>query len=405
MAITQQSLSGSLVGRNLRLDMNKAMRFERHLGDIIPWIEHIEICSKENQSPKCYTKITSRRFESEAGIVKIKCDLAAISTNQLVKTLSMRRLHVFKHLLRGSADLLFPPQCLICNRALPPKHAGPAICYPCQWMLAPDDLIYCRRCSAVAAVGPKGKNPPEDKDFEESRQKIAPKLSPNETINSEHSPRPSDRTVGQCNHCPQNQFMRFERAIALNQYEGELRRSVLRMKEMSNHRPMTAAIADYLVEYRRETFEALKIDAIASIPLHWTKKLQRGSSSPVILAERIAKQLNISYVHKGIISTRRTKTQSKLTREQRIINVRGAYTVTKSYDFKGLRVLLVDDILTTGATCSEVARILYRAGAESVSLAVIARAQYSPKNASAGRHRNNSPEPTDNNPDPQADNF
>lgn len=279
----------------------------------------------------------------------------------------MHRTNLIKRLLRGSIDLLFPPQCMICNAAIPADDRGPAICQQCKWMLAPDDLIYCNRCGAVVAIGPKGAIAPSLNKNNVSQQKLLA-LS---------TYQPSDRTVAKCKHCPQRQNLRFEGAIALNQYEGELRRNVLRMKEITRSRPLTAAIAEYFVEYRRQALEELKVDVVTSIPLHWTKLLLRGSASPAIIAERIAKILNINLVPKGIIAIRRTKTQSKLTREQRITNVRGAYEVTKSYDFTGSSVLLVDDILTTGATCDEVSRILRRAGAARVTLAVIARSQYS----------------------------
>lgn len=77
--------------------------------------------------------------------------------------------------------------------------------------------------------------------------------------------------------------------------------------------------------------------------------------------------------HSLLVRTRKTLPQADLPPSRRFENVRGAFRLAAGYDIRGARVLLVDDILTTGATCSEAAKVLKQAGAASVAVAVIAR--------------------------------
>jgi predicted amidophosphoribosyltransferase len=92
------------------------------------------------------------------------------------------------------------------------------------------------------------------------------------------------------------------------------------------------------------------------------------------LAEVLAKKLGVPRAERLLRRSRSTLRQFDLTPPERWKNVRGAFAVRAGYHLRAAHVLLVDDVLTTGATCSEAARALRSAGAEQVTIAVLARA-------------------------------
>lgn len=99
----------------------------------------------------------------------------------------------------------------------------------------------------------------------------------------------------------------------------------------------------------------------------------RGTNNPDILARQIARHLGVPDEPSLLIRRRDTLPQADLPPGRRFENVRGAFRIRAGYDIRGARVVLVDDVLTTGATSSEAAKTLKRAGAQAVVVAVIAR--------------------------------
>jgi predicted amidophosphoribosyltransferase len=114
-------------------------------------------------------------------------------------------------------------------------------------------------------------------------------------------------------------------------------------------------------------------DLIVPMPTHWLKRLLRGTNGPDLLVEGLGGTLAIPKVMDLLYCRRRTKKQGTLMPSERRVNVRNAFAVSAGYDIQDARVLLVDDIMTTGATASEAARTLRKAGAASVAVAVVAR--------------------------------
>jgi ComF family protein len=109
--------------------------------------------------------------------------------------------------------------------------------------------------------------------------------------------------------------------------------------------------------------------------MHWMRRLVRGINNPDVLADLLSRHLDAPLATAGLVRRRNTLPQKDLSPRERRLNVRGAFRVRKGYNVKGAHVLLVDDILTTGATASEAARVLKRAGAATVGVAVLARAE------------------------------
>ena len=111
---------------------------------------------------------------------------------------------------------------------------------------------------------------------------------------------------------------------------------------------------------------------IVPMPLHWRRGWERGFNQSELLAREIAKKWNVP-LQQAVRRVKSTAPQAGLTNAKRRTNVAGAFAVKKNVRLDGARVLLVDDVLTTGATAAACARALKRAGAAHVALLALAR--------------------------------
>jgi ComF family protein len=111
-------------------------------------------------------------------------------------------------------------------------------------------------------------------------------------------------------------------------------------------------------------------DVVVPVPLHWRRYWQRGFNQAAQLAKAIAKRRGLRFA-RPLVRTRWTATQTNLSNTGRRENIAGAFRACGKVD--GLRILLVDDVMTTGATAGACAKILKRAGAKSVTLLTLAR--------------------------------
>jgi ComF family protein len=168
----------------------------------------------------------------------------------------------------------------------------------------------------------------------------------------------------------------FAKAAAYGSYAGGLR-DLIHLLKYDNVRPAANVLGRMLAEV---------IDALAGsfgdtqpvvvpVPLHASKFRQRGFNQSELVA-RIALKLNPRglVLHSNALERcRATTSQIGLTRQQRQRNIRGAFIVAHPAEIRGRDVLLVDDVLTTGTTASECARVLRRGGANRVFVATVAR--------------------------------
>jgi ComF family protein len=115
-----------------------------------------------------------------------------------------------------------------------------------------------------------------------------------------------------------------------------------------------------------------RFDVIVPMPLHWRKRWSRGYNQSELLAKFIARRRGVPMA-KIVRRVKETAPQAGLSNSKRRLNVRGAFALKTGADVKGLRVLLIDDVLTTGATASACAKVLKRAGARHVAVAAVAR--------------------------------
>lgn len=115
-----------------------------------------------------------------------------------------------------------------------------------------------------------------------------------------------------------------------------------------------------------------RCDVVVPVPVHPERLLERGYNHAELLSEKIAKILGKPHGPSVLRRVRHTERQSGLTRRSRLENIRGAFEAVCPGEVAGRKILLIDDVLTTGSTASECARVLLRAGGTSVAVAVLA---------------------------------
>jgi ComF family protein len=185
------------------------------------------------------------------------------------------------------------------------------------------------------------------------------------------NPRPLDES-GRCAMCRRS-LTGFDAAYCYGAYEGTLRKLIHLFKYGRIH-PLARPLADFLVlALPRDQ----RFDAIVPMPLHWWRKLRRGFNQSELLAREVARRTGLPL--RALVKRRRyTATQAGLTNAGRRANVTGAFRVSRRDSVRGLRILLIDDVMTTGATAGACSMALKRAGAEHVALLALARVDRRP---------------------------
>ena len=160
-------------------------------------------------------------------------------------------------------------------------------------------------------------------------------------------------------------------AICVCKYSGIVKDSLIRFKFYS--KPSYYRTFARLISDRMGKIGSIgKFDMVMSVPLHKKKEYSRGYNQAYLISKALGRYLKLperSYLLKRF---KNTDTQSLLGRTERRLNMMNAFKVTGSEELKGKSILLVDDIMTTGFTLDECARMLKEAGAVSVMAAVVA---------------------------------
>lgn len=163
----------------------------------------------------------------------------------------------------------------------------------------------------------------------------------------------------------------FAACYAAALYEGALRQSVLRFK-FYRHPEYYRGYAQMILARLVQTEHLPHFDAVIAAPLSAERRKERGYNQSELLAKAVSKGLGVPFEKNCIQKIRHTPAQSTLSYTERMHNLRSAFRIKAKERVRGKTILLVDDILTTGATADEIARVLLRAGAHSVYAAVLA---------------------------------
>ena len=161
----------------------------------------------------------------------------------------------------------------------------------------------------------------------------------------------------------------WQRMFVLGGYKDCLRAGVIAGKKPSGE-ALVEALSKLLVS-QRTSMKELSVDAVIPVPMHWWKRWVRGTNSADIMAKQIASSLRVPY-RCDIQCTRLKRPQKLLSAKMRTANMAGRFHV-KGSQLKGKRVLVVDDVATTGATLSAITHCLLEIGATVVYAAVLAR--------------------------------
>jgi len=183
---------------------------------------------------------------------------------------------------------------------------------------------------------------------------------------------PLDNEACYCLEC-QNHTKGFDFARSSLKYQGDAQRLILNFKFRNNR-----WIAKYFAEMMYDTYMQNDLDAqvIIPVPISYKREKERGFNQSYLLAKSLALKLNLPVNKDAIIKVKDNKQQAKLSLRERRNNVIGAYEIVDRAAVKGKKVLVVDYILTTGSTLSEVSRRLKIAGAVAVYGLVIASPVY-----------------------------
>lgn len=161
----------------------------------------------------------------------------------------------------------------------------------------------------------------------------------------------------------------YTRAWALYAYEPPLQDAIRLFKYHA--KVSLAGHLGAMMEARAETLPP--IDLIMPVPLHNTRLRERGFNQALLLADRLNRRLRVPLSYDNLIRLRQTQSQTELSRKARLNNLRKAFALVRPERVIGRRILLVDDVLTTGTTVNECAKILRKAGSAEVYALALAR--------------------------------
>ena len=234
-------------------------------------------------------------------------------------------------LLGGIASLLYPPICTICSASVGVREY---LCADCDAKLSRIVPPFCAKCSE-----------PFDGAI---------------------------TTTFSCANCA-HRVMHFDAAVSAYRSRGITRHVILNFK-YGKQIHLRHLVAKWLIAaFDDPRLRDRRFDAIVPVPLHPARQRERGFNQAALLAERLEPHLGVS-VRPVLQRVRFTTTQTAFDRSERIQNLRDAFRLRKKADVRNWRVLLIDDVLTTGSTLREGARVLKEDGARSVYAATAARA-------------------------------
>lgn len=234
------------------------------------------------------------------------------------------------------ASVIFPSDCRICESLLTTASRLP-VCEGCLASFRRNPLEICDVCGVPWGV-----------------------------------PDESDEEFAICPDCREQKYG-FERARSYGQYQGALVRAILLLK-YERIEPLGRWFAERLLEVMRADEKRLWADMVVPVPLHRQRKKERGFNQVELFARPLAKRLGIPYRPVLLMRTRPRPEKHLLDYQERWESVRGAFALKQGGRVDNSRVLLLDDVMTTGATLDACSRALADAGASSVIALTVARA-------------------------------
>lgn len=217
-------------------------------------------------------------------------------------------------------DIIFPPRCPLCDQVIPP---GIGVCPDCRKEVLCITEPVCKKCG---------------KPLENMRQEY-------------------------CTDCARKHHW-YDQGKAVFVYQGKIKQSMYRFK-YSNKREYAAFYADEAVKHYVRWVQEKGIEAILPVPMYYWKEKDRGYNQAAMFADTLAKRLKLPLERRMVKRNRNTTPQKELNDVERKKNLSGAFElIPQEIPYK--RILLVDDIYTTGSTIDAIAEVLKKSGVEAV---------------------------------------
>ena len=278
-------------------------------------------------------------------------------------------------------DLVFPALCPVCEATLGAGRRDPLCgdCWSAITRLGPPTCDLCGAAPTLAATfgerpqrvahgGSAGGGGPTSSEVGPPRPARSAKRCDSGEWVTEPLVGPPSPTVPPCATCTSNP-LQYDYARSAAVYEGALREALHALK-FTGRRALSNPLGDLAAEQCVGSLPG-GIDALIPVPLARERERERGFNQSTLLARRIGRRLDVPTRPGWLARIRSTRPQSDLSAAERRANVRGAFRA--SDHAAGRHVLLVDDILTTGATLDACARALRAAGARRVGVLTVAR--------------------------------
>jgi ComF family protein len=171
-------------------------------------------------------------------------------------------------------------------------------------------------------------------------------------------------------------FSKTNSLCSVAEYSGVIKHAIWAFK-FKKKRKLASVLGEIMADYFynvSDLISASKIDLIIPVPLHPKRQQQRGFNQSELLGQVLADALGIPQSTDALVRSVNTKAQFKLKKEERKKNIQNAFRVVDSLQIKDKDILLIDDIITTGATLSECTRVLKESGAKRVEVLTLSRA-------------------------------
>ncbi|MCD8327553.1 MAG: ComF family protein [Ruminococcus sp.] len=166
--------------------------------------------------------------------------------------------------------------------------------------------------------------------------------------------------------CDCNNKKYYDLALSVGVYEGRLRSALLRLKTLRNDE-----LSEFFAQSISEKLGDTKLDAVVFVPMTKQRKRKSGFNQSYHLAKALSNELNLPLIKNALVKVKDYK-HHELTGVQRVLEVKGAY-IKGNAEIRNKKVALVDDIVTTGSTMNECARLLKEMGAKSVTALFVAK--------------------------------
>lgn len=228
--------------------------------------------------------------------------------------------------LNGLIDFIYPPLCLCCDEYL--ADSGLPVCPDCIEKIPRLDYPFCNNC----------------RQFLENK--------------------------AVCRDCGELSLPVF----CLGYFTDELQKMIHQFKYYGFTR-LGRELAALLADKYLEALKRLDADFILPVPLHSVREKSRGFNQAAILADTISSRIGVPVVTGALMKVRRTKDQAKMNPEQRRKNIKNAFRVS-DFNITGKKIIIMDDVVTTGATVNEAALTLREAGGIPVAVCAVAAAGF-----------------------------